>query len=204
MFLVDDNQGMLSALSTLLRAAHFTVECFQSAEEFLLREPPGAGCLILDMHMPTMTGLDLQERLKARRNTLPIIVLTGRASVMDAVKAVQLGSFEFIEKPFDSQELLAKVQSALNWDYQQRGERLAQQEIHRKIDALTDRERQVLTFVVAGWASKAIADACGITVSTVDNHRARIMKKLGAQSVAEVIRFALVASADSMRSGSAH
>ncbi len=194
-FLVDDNPGMLIALSGLLEAAGYAVETFPSAHDFLRRAPPTEGCLILDIHMPRMTGLELQERLISQSNTLPIIVLTGRASLMEAVRAVQLGSFDVIEKPYETFHLLAKVQAALNWDRNQRAKRLALQNIRRKIESLSERERQVLALVVAGSPSKTIADTCGIAVSTVDNHRARIMKKLGADSMAEMIRLALIAGA---------
>jgi two-component system, LuxR family, response regulator FixJ len=193
-FVVDDDQGCRDSLAALLRASGMRVQTYASAQAFLeAYEPSRLGCLLLDVRMPGISGLDLQERLAARGAKLPIILMTAYGDVPTAVKAMQAGAINFIEKPIREEALLESLRRAL-----QQGERLHKEReyvgrVRALIDRLTPREREVLRMLVAGKANKVIAAELGISERTVEIHRQRVMKKLEARSLSQVVRMALVA-----------
>jgi two-component system response regulator FixJ len=187
-FVVDDDAGVLNSLAFLLRTVGIRTETFASAQEFLQRYDPGApGCLVLDVRMPVMSGLELQEKLREMGSTLPIIFLTAHGDVPMAVKAVQSGAVDFLQKPFHDQELIDKIQRAMEADARSRDAVAGQQEVELRLGSLTPRERQVLDAVVAGMANKVIATELGVSQRTVEIHRARGMKKMGAESLAQLV-----------------
>jgi FixJ family two-component response regulator len=191
-FVVDDHRGMREALGAFLRSAGLRTESHPSANEFLARFDRGLrGCLVLDLRMPGMSGLDLQERLRSLGSTLPVIVVSAFAAVSDAVRSMKLGSFEFIEKPYSSEFLLERVRAALAHEASTRRTASERSHLRRRFDGLTPREHEILSLVIAGRPSKGIADSVGLSVSTVDNHRANIMKKVRACGSAELVRFAI-------------
>ena len=186
-FLVDDDEAVRDALGLLMRANGLPVSVFESAEQFLASyrsEMPG--CLLLDIRMPGMSGLKLQDELAARRITLPIIFITAHGDVPTAVEAVKKGAVQFLEKPFDDERLLALVRDAIEIDQQTRLGAQADASIGTRLDALTRRERQVLEQVLAGKTSRHIATELFISVKTVDFHRGRIMQKLEITSLREL------------------
>jgi two-component system, LuxR family, response regulator FixJ len=192
-FIVDDDRGMRGALGDYLRSAKLNVETFDSARSFLAAYVPSRpGCLILDIRMPGMTGLELQEHLVLQGVPLPILVVSAHAQVADAVKSMKLGSFEFIEKPYASEFLLKRVREALEHDQRTRSERSQLAQARECFKKLTEREKEILRLVVAGKQSKRIADLLELSVSTVDNHRANIMRKLSAETSADLTRIALL------------
>ena len=186
-FVVDDDDAVRDALSMLLRASGLTVETFASARGFLERETDcRLGCLVLDVRMPDMSGLELQERLAQQRFTLPIIFLTGHGDVPMAVRAVKRGAFEFIQKPIDDRRLLATVESALAFCAESSRESFNGRPLPPAAATLSRREREVLDRVLAGRQTRAIASELYISVKTVEFHRARIHEKLGVASMAEL------------------
>jgi FixJ family two-component response regulator len=186
-FLVDDDEAVRDALSMMLRAAGLAVESFESAYTFLERETAcRLGCLVLDVRMPEMSGLELQERLVQQRCTLPIIFLTGHGDVPMAVRAVKRGAFDFIQKPVDDRRLLATVESALGFCVERSGELSNGRPLPPAVATLSRREREVLDLILAGRQTRAIADELYISVKTVEFHRARIHEKLGVASMAEL------------------
>lgn len=190
-FIVDDEQLLCYALSRLLRGAGFRVEVYTGAREFLdAYSPERAGCIVLDVQMPHMTGPDLQKVLTERGIDIPIIFLTAHSSVSLAVDAMRAGAVDFMEKPFCNEVLLARVQKAVELGTQFRERRRQRADTERKLALLTPREQQVMNMLIAGNPSKAIARELGISSRTVDIHRANIMYKLGAESVVELVRIA--------------
>jgi two-component system, LuxR family, response regulator FixJ len=184
-FVVEDNPAMRGALRDFFVTAGLDVRSFDSAEAFLAGYTEDqSGCLVLDIKLPAMSGVDLQKHLLKLGVRLPVIMVSGHAKVIDAVNAMKMGAFEFIPKPYPSDLLLERVRQALAQDLSSRLSR-------RLMQNLTDRERQILALVVSGLQSKAIADKLQLTVSTVDNHRANIMKKLAVGSIADLVRFVM-------------
>ncbi len=186
-FVVDDDASTRELLEWLMKREELEVQTFAAARAFLESYAPDApGCLVLDLHMPGMSGLDLQRNLKAAGVALPVIFLSGGADVPDAVRAVKEGAIDFIEKPFDYKQVVALVRECIARDAAQRAsaERLAQ---------LTQREREVLDLVVAGKTNRDIAEVLDISVKTVEAHRAHLMEKVDAESVAELVQAALAA-----------
>ena len=193
-FVVDDDQAMRHSLQWLIESVGLRVRTFGSAEEFLQTYYPGqAGCLLLDVRMPGMSGLDLQAYLARREISLPVIVITGHGDVPMAVKAMQSGARDFIEKPFKDDDLLASIRAALAADEKGRGERLVRAEIATRLAELTPREHEVMDMVTGGKSNKDIAAALGVSAKTVEAHRARVMDKMRADSLAELVRLALIA-----------
>lgn len=191
-FVVDDNLDVRSSLTDFLQVAGLKARGFESGSEFLsFYKPAMPGCLILDIHMPGMSGIELQENLCAGGFNLPIIIVSGKAVVSDAVKTMKLGTFEFIEKPYDPKFLLARVREALKTDEKRRRENSKLENIRGRFEKLTVRELEILGLVVKGLQSKAIASDIGLSISTVDNHRANLMKKLGAKTAADLTRIVL-------------
>jgi FixJ family two-component response regulator len=193
-FVVDDDPSMRKSLARLLSSAGFTARIFASADEFLACAPPDCpACLLLDVKMPSKSGLDLQGEMAARELLIPIIFITGHGTVPMSVRAMKAGAADFLEKPFDRRALLAAIDKAVEKDARARQERGAADEIARRIASLTQRERQVLAHVVTGKLNKQIAVELGVAEKTIKVHRARVMRKMQASSVAELVRFASMA-----------
>jgi FixJ family two-component response regulator len=187
-FVVDDDPAVRKSLSRLLRSAGFEALTFESPEEFLRNlKPDAAGCAILDLSMPGLDGLALQRELAARGSDLPVVFLTGHGDIPKSVQAMKSGAMDFLTKPVDGDILLGAVRRALELD---RAGRKARQElaaIEARLAALTPREREVLEGVVAGKLNKQIAGDLGIVEKTVKVHRHRVMEKMGASSLAELV-----------------
>ncbi len=188
-FLVDDDPGVLRALTRLLRASGREVRAFASQREFLGQHDPAApGCLVLDVAMPERNGLDLHCDLAASGNERAVVFITGQADVPTSVRAMKAGAVDFLTKPFNDAQLLAAVQTAIDRDALMRRDRAERREVGRKLATLTLRERQVLAHVVAGQLNKHIAADLGTVEKTIKVHRGRIMQKMGAASVVELVR----------------
>jgi FixJ family two-component response regulator len=191
-FIVDDDAAIRQAMQLLFRSVNLPAESFASADEFLARvDPARAGCLVLDIRMPGLGGMDLQARLLQLGSTLPIIFVTGHADVPMAVEAMHKGAFDFIQKPFRDQDILESVAAALAADEQQRANGYQQAEIVAREQSLTKREREVMELVVMGKPNKIIAHELGTSQRTIEIHRARVMEKMGAQSLADLVRMSL-------------
>ncbi len=191
-FVVDDDPAMRDSLRWLIESTGLHVETFADAHTFLARiRPDVSGCLVLDVRMPGMSGLDLQAELGRRGISLPTIVVTGHAEVPLAVRAVKAGAIDFIEKPFSDQLLLDRVRQGIDMDRRGREAHALRAEVLRRLGLLTQREREVLDLVIAGRANKEIAAALGLSPKTVEVHRARVMEKMQASSVAELVRLTL-------------
>ena len=189
-FVVDDDEAVRDALAMLFRTAGLNVECFQSAALFLERAVlPRPCCLVLDIRMPGLTGLQLQDVLAERGVRLPILFITGHGDVPMAVRAMRNGAFDFVEKPFDDAQLLTQALEAL--EHPAASGRATPRPTREKLDELSKREREVLECVLEGKPSRQIGEELFISVKTVDFHRARIMQKLGVRSAAELFRFCL-------------
>jgi FixJ family two-component response regulator len=190
-FVIDDDASVRKGLSRLLRSLGFVVETFASAEQFLERERfQGVGCIILDVRMPGLSGMDLQEKLYKADYGMPIVFISGHGDVPTSVQAMKKGAVHFLPKPFDDEELLQAVKEAIEIDRKVKGEREGVQDIHRRIDLLTFRELEILRYVITGMLNKQIAFELGIAEKTVKVHRGRIMEKLCVDSVAELVRLA--------------
>jgi FixJ family two-component response regulator len=188
-FVVDDDVSMRKALKRMFQVAGFVVEEFASAQDFLTRERPDElGCLVLDVRMPGMSGLTLQETLKAAGLTIPIVFLTGHGDVPASVRAMKMGAVDFLEKPFDRDILLDTVRGAIERHRVARQEEAEVEEVQGRLATLTPREREVLDLVVQGVLNKKIGLLLGITERTVKAHRAKVMEKLRVVSVAELAR----------------
>lgn len=191
-YIVDDDAEMRSALHRLVRSAGMQAESFASALEFLgTYHADHPGCLLLDVRMPCMSGLELQQRLKLEQVDIPIIFLTGYGNVPAAVSAMKLGALDFIEKPFDNEVLLSCLQKAIQIDAAARLGRHHHSQIGSRLARLTPRELEVIDMLVAGKSNKAIADLLGVGVRTVETHRANIMAKLQAKSLSDLVRMYL-------------
>jgi len=188
-FVVDDDASILRGSRRLLTAAGFKVETFESADAFLQRHDPAApGCLILDVAMPGLNGLELQQALHARRSFLPIIFLTGRADVPMSVQAMKEGALDLLLKPVDEADLLAAIDRALARERELRESSEQTASVEERLSTLTPRERQVLTHVIEGRLNKQIAGDLGTVEKTIKVHRARMMEKMKVRSVAELVR----------------
>jgi FixJ family two-component response regulator len=190
-FIVDDDPAVLKSLARLLRAAGVKAATFGSSEEFLERFDPAApACLVLDIAMPGLNGMALQEALKAKGFTIPIIFLTGQGDIPTSVQAMKRGAQDFLTKPVNADDLLAAVSAALDKDRGSRRARAELDDILERLATLTPREREVLEHVVAGQLNKQTAADLGTVEKTIKVHRARVMEKMKAQSVAELVRLA--------------
>lgn len=192
-FVVDDNEALLHNLRRLIESVQLPVETFASAQAFLdCFEPQRPGCLLLDVRLPGMSGLDLQQHLLARQSQLlPVLFLSGHGDIRMAMQAVRAGAYDFIEKPFHEQELLDRIHQALRTDAARRARALQGQQLQALFDGLTLREHEVLDCIVQGQSNKAIANALGLSAKTVEVHRASMMAKMRARSVADVVRLAM-------------
>ncbi len=190
-FVVDDDDSMRTAIARLLRSVGLSPRTFASAEEFLAAERPAVpSCLVLDVRMPNMSGIELQKVLAGIASDLPIIFVTAHADVRMAVDAMKTGALEFLPKPFEDQDLLKAVQLALARHQHALEDRRSAQDAISRLDTLSRRENEVLRHVIAGRLNKQIGYALGITEKTVKAHRAKVMEKMGAQSVPDLVRIA--------------
>jgi RNA polymerase sigma factor (sigma-70 family) len=191
-FVVDDDQAMRNSLKWLIESVGVRVESFGSADEFLARFEPGRpGCLVLDVRMPGMSGLELIEHLAARNTRVPTVIITGHGDVPMAVRAMKAGAIDFIEKPFNDEALLDAIRRALALEEQQRNEQYEHRELESRLAHLTPREREVMDMVTDGQSNKEIANTLGVSAKTIEAHRARVMEKMQAGSLAELVRMAL-------------
>jgi len=186
--IVDDDDAVRDALSMLLRAAGLSVGTADSAEAFLARKAPPPACLVLDVRMPGMSGLELQEKLAERTFDVPIVFLTGHGDVPMAVRAIKRGAFDFIEKPIDGERLIASVRDAIAYSSQPAAAAAQGRRAPPGLETLSRREREVLDLILAGQQSRAIAEALFVTVKTIEFHRSRIYAKLDVSSMAELFR----------------
>jgi FixJ family two-component response regulator len=202
-YVVDDDDAMRSSLCWLIESVGLPVRPCSSAEEFLAAyDPKRPACLVLDVRMPRMSGLDLQQEMEARRISLPIIMITAFGEVSTAVRAMKGGAFDFIEKPFGDQVLLDQVRAAIAADTARRRVDAEHAVAAARLARLTRRQRQVLERVVQGLSNKAIATELGLSDKTVEAHRAQVMKKLGAASVVDLVRTALSGAGAERQRGS--
>lgn len=190
-FVVDDDSSVRKSLTRLIEADGYTVEAFASAREFLDAAPaPGPCCLVLDVRMPGITGLDLQKMLSHAAHRIPVIFVTGHGDVPMSVEAMKGGAVDFLTKPFAAKDLLDAIRRAVDRDTRDLGTEARARSIHARVETLTPRERQVFALVVTGMLNKQIATRLGIVEKTVKVHRARVMDKMRAGSVAELVRLA--------------
>ena len=188
-FVVDDDEAMLDSMTWLLEGEGYRVTCFDSGERFLAAwTKEMRGCLVLDVRMAEMSGLELQERLDELGSHLPIIFVTGHGDVPMAVSALQRGACDFIEKPFHNADLLSRIERALALDSQINERRQRDTAIADRLEKLTQREREVMQLVVAGKLNKQIADELDISMKTVEAHRARVMEKMEVRTLAELVK----------------
>jgi FixJ family two-component response regulator len=190
-FVVDDDASVRKSLMRLLEAAGYTVEAFASAREFLAAaRAPGPSCLVLDIRMPGITGLDLQKTLAQAVHRMPIVFVTGHGDIPMSVQAMKAGAIDFLTKPYAAKDLLDAIGRALDKDTKDLGREARTRSIHARVETLTPRERQVFALVVTGMLNKQIAAQLGVVEKTVKVHRARVMDKMRAGSVAELVRLA--------------
>jgi FixJ family two-component response regulator len=188
-FVVDDDEGVRNSLRFLLKSVGLTARAVPSAAEFLDSYRPGQpGCLVLDVRMPGMSGLELQQQLNLRGAPIPVIFITGHGDVPMAVEAMQHGAFDFLQKPFRDQDLIDRIQRALARDARNRTALAQHDRIRQRIASLTPREREVLSLMTQGKANKVMAAELGVSQRTVEIHRARVMEKSGATSLAQLVR----------------
>lgn len=188
-FIVDDDAAVRDAIRLLIRSIGLRAETYGSGQEFLEAfEPDRPGCLVLDVRMPGMSGLDVQQLLLERRSTLPIIFVTAHGDVPMAVEAVKAGALDFVQKPFRDQELIDRIQQGLAQDDRIRRDSAGIEEIEQRLSTLTPREREVMELVVVGNPNKVIAIDLGLSERTVEIHRARVMEKMQADSLPHLVR----------------
>lgn len=193
-FIVDDDVAVRDALALLLGLKGYRTAIFSSAEDFLAAyRKDWRGCLVLDIKMSGMSGLDLQSRLAAQNVEMPIVIITGHGDAASARQALKSGAVDFLEKPLDEEQLVAAVGSALERDAKRRAERVVGDETSSRMARLTPRERQVMDLAAAGRHNREIGEALGISPRTVEVYKARLMEKLQARNLSELIRFALTA-----------
>ncbi len=189
---VDDDAGVRNAMRVLLKSVGLDSASYGSAQEFLAAyDSAQPGCLLLDIRMPGMSGLELQQQLNLRGAVIPVIFMTGHGDIPMAVEAMQHGAFDFLQKPFRDQDLIDRIQKAIAKDADLRKSLGEHERIRRRLESLTPREREVLDLMTQGKQNKAIAQALDVSPRTVEIHRARVMEKMNAHSVAELVRMML-------------
>lgn len=197
-YIIDDEQDVRDALQMLLKSIGLTVETFPSAIEFLdYYQMEWPGCILVDIRMPGMSGIDLQKKLNAMGAPIPVIVISGHADVPTAVRAIQEGAVDLLEKPVGDQVLLDKVISTINSDRDLRQTYLEKKQIKSSYDRLTPREKEIMNYVALGKMNKVIAYELEITTRTVELHRAHVMEKMQARSLADLVRYAQVLDSES-------
>lgn len=193
-FVIDDDEAVRNSLRLLLKSLGLPAASHGSAEEFLAGyDPEQAGCIVLDVRMPGMSGPELQDELNRRGALIPVIFITGHGDVPLAVEAMRHGAIDFLQKPFSDKDLVDRIQRALSADRRNRATIGARDQIRARIATLTPRERQVLDLVTQGKSNKAIAGDLGVSQRTVEIHRAHVMEKMGATSLAQLVRMTIVA-----------
>ncbi len=196
-YIIDDEQDVRDALQMLLKSIGLTVEIFSSAGDFLDQyQMEWPGCILVDIRMPGMSGIELQKKLNAMGAPIPVIVISGHADVPTAVRVIQEGAVDLLEKPISDQELLDKVQAAINSDHELREIYLENKQIQNCYDHLTPREKEIMNEVTLGKMNKVIAYELDITTRTVELHRAHVMEKMQARSLADLVRYAQALNAD--------
>ncbi len=192
-YVVEDDEAVRDSLQLLLKTEGYQVASYPEAASFLEAWSPSLnGCIVLDIRMPGMSGMDLQKELVSRGSELPIIFVTGHGDVPLAVEAMQLGAVDFVQKPYRDQELLDKIRKAMELDAQRQDVRLEKQEIQRRMDSLTPREREIMEMMIDGNANKVIAIDLNISQRTVEIHRSRVMQKMGTHSLAQLVRMVML------------
>jgi RNA polymerase sigma factor (sigma-70 family) len=188
-FVVDDDPIVCTSMKRLIRTLGLEVQTFSSAQDFLLAKRPNApGCLVLDVRLPDLSGLDLQQELAKADAELPVIFVTGHADIRMSVRAMKAGAVEFLTKPFREQDLLEAIQHGIAQDRKTRERRAAISELQRRLDSLTPREREVFSLVVSGLPNKQIAVHLGASEKTIKVHRGQLMRKMEAESLADLVR----------------
>ena len=196
-FIVDDDEAVRDSLGLLLRSAGYRARCYAGAKDFLKAfDPRDHGCLVLDIRMPGMTGLELQKHLNEIGCNIPIVFITGHGDVPMAVEAVRMGAVDFLQKPFSDEDLMARIADALDIATRQREGELERMQIMDRMGTLTAREKEVMGQVVQGKANKVIAADLGVSQRTVEIHRARVMEKMQANSLAHLVRMVMVAETE--------
>ena len=191
-YIVDDDDAVRSSVRLLLRSVGLSATALSSAQEFLATyDPQQPGCLVLDVRMPGVSGLELQQQLNLRGAIIPVIFITGHGDVPMAVEAMQHGAFDFLQKPFRDQDLIDRVQRALEKDAANRAQLRRLDVIRQRLESLTPRERQVLDLVVSGKPNKVMAAELGVSQRTIEIHRARVMEKMEANSLAHLVRMVM-------------
>jgi RNA polymerase sigma factor (sigma-70 family) len=192
-FIVDDDEAIRDSLDMLLRTVDLNTTTFGSGDEFLEAYDPGwEGCILLDIRMPGTSGMEVQKRLAESGCSIPIIFITGHGDIPMAVEAMHIGAFDFIQKPFRDQDLLDRIDQALTTSDEQEQQSARKKTVQNQFQTLTPREQEVMQFVVHGSANKVIAMDLGVSQRTVEIHRARVMEKMRARSLAELVRMALL------------
>lgn len=191
-FIVDDDAGVRSSIRVLLKSIAIPALALPSAREFLdTFDPEQPGCLVLDIRMPGMSGMELQQQLNLRGAIIPVIFITGHGDVAMAVEAMQHGAFDFLQKPFRDQDLIDRIQKALARDRETRQSLQKHSDIRERMESLTPREREVLKLLTQGKQNKVMAGDLGLSQRTVEIHRAHVMEKMGVHSVAQLVRMVL-------------
>jgi two-component system response regulator FixJ len=191
-FVVDDDEAVRNSLRLLLKSVGLAAVTLPTAQEFLAKyDPQQPGCLVLDVRMPGMSGLDLQQQLNVRGAIIPVIFITGHGDIPMAVEAMQQGAFDFLQKPFRDQDLIDRIQRALAKDKDGRMELAVRSRVRERFESLTPREREVLALVTSGKPNKIMAADLGVSQRTVEIHRARVMEKMHASSLAQLVRMVL-------------
>ena len=191
-YVVDDDEGVRNSLRFLLKSVGLAARTLASAREFLdTYKPRQPGCVVLDVRMPGMSGLELQQHLNLRGAIIPVIFITGHGDIPMAVEAMQHGAFDFLQKPFRDQDLIDRIQRALERDARNRAALDEHERIRERFESLTPREREVLKLMTLGKPNKVMAAELGVSQRTVEIHRARVMEKTGAASLAQLVRMAM-------------
>ncbi|SJM90468.1 Response regulator protein TodT [Crenothrix polyspora] len=191
-YLVDDEFAVRDSLTLLIESTGQSIRSFDSADAFLANYNPALpGCLLLDVRMPIMDGLELQEELIRRSISVPIIFISGNADIPDSAKAFRAGAVDFLEKPFDSNVLLARIAEAVKKDIEYRRKQIEKRKLQERLNYLTEREKEVLCLIVSSYSNKEAAKALDISKRTIDIHRAHIMEKMQAENIAELIMMAM-------------
>ena len=190
---VDDDEAVRDSLRLLLMSVGLPSRLFESAQGFLDQyDDDWRGCIVLDIRMPGMSGMELQQHLVGNKCTMPIIFVTGHGDVPMAVEAMHSGAFDFIQKPFRDQDLLDRINQALGWDQEHHNQDEQRRAVQERAESLTPREREVMAFVVRGQANKVIAMDLDLSQRTVEIHRARVMEKMQARSLADLVRMSML------------
>ncbi len=191
-YVVDDDQAVRDSLRWLIESVGLNVKTFSNGQELLENfNEAEISCLVLDVRMPGISGLDLQQRLKKMNAKIPVIIVTGHADVPMAIQAMKAGAFDFIEKPYSDQLLLERIQCAIEQDDCFKKQQAVNNEINERIDSLTPREKEVMGLVVGGHSNKGIAKELGVSIKTVEVHRGNLMSKMKAQSLSELVRLVM-------------